>query len=258
MQMIDVLKRLAELDEASPPQPQVQMANDPALTVITEGVMMPAPEGTPAPAPQVPASFSLNASASSGSEVADMLTQIMNLAGVKTVGDKDINQPEKPMTAEPMHSDIKSALQAVDGIEDEEAAMGAEITGGEPPMTTDMDGEHGAAATLAGGSNGDIGDMADQVRDMANELGATDKEELGLESLRQFDNSPEEHTRSFNPNDFANIINKVRGFDQVPARGGDNPLPESVEQYQPAEQQGNLFDATAKLYQEYQSFIKNI
>jgi hypothetical protein len=254
MQMIDVLKRLAELDEASPPQPQVQMANDPALTVITEGVMMPAPEGTAAPAPQVPASFSLNASASTGSEVADMLTQIMNLAGVKTVGDKDINQPEKPMAAEPMHGDIKSALQAVDGIEDEEAAMGAEL-GGEPPMSLGMDsGMDGAP----GGSDGDIGDMADQVQDMADQLKGTSKEELGLESLRQFDNSPEEHTRSFNPNDFANIINKVRGFDQVPARGGDNPLPESVEQYQPAEQQGNLLDATAKLYQEYQSFIKNI
>ena len=104
---------------------------------------------------------------------------------------------------------------------------------------------------MAGGT-ADVGDMADQVRDMADELAGTDKEELGLEANRMFDNSPEEKTRAYDPNDFANVVNKIRSFDYSPARGGDNPIPqhaaESVEVANTTE------DLASKLMAEFKAF----
>ena len=68
----------------------------------------------------------------------------------------------------------------------------------------------------------------------------------------------QEKTRDYNPNDFANIINKIRKFDYT-ATPANNNLPESLkQQYVPAEKEDNLLDMTQKLFQEYQGFIKNI
>jgi hypothetical protein len=263
MQMIDVLKKLAELDEATSPKPMVQMANDPTVAVITESITGEAgmPVAAPTTAPTVPASFSINASAANGNEVSTMLRDILNLAGVKEVGAHDINQPEHPqaLTAEPGQDgdDIKQALDAIGNIEDEDmGGMDPSQMGGEPPMDMgDPNAEMGTAGP-AGGT--DVAAMADEVNDMADRLAGTSKEELGLESLRHFDNSPQEAVKDYNPNDFANIINKVRQFDYTSTPANNN-LPESREQqYVPAEEEGNLLDMTQRLYQEYQGFIKNI
>jgi len=261
MQMIDVLKKLAELDEANSPKPMVQMANDPTVAVITESITAEAgmPIAAPTSAPSVPASFSINASAANGNEVSTMLRDILNLAGMKEVGPQDINQPGQALTGEPSQGgdkDIRTALDAISGIEDEEmGGMDPNAMGGEPPM--DM-GDTGAEMGTAGpGGTQDVGQMADEVEQMADQLSGTSKDELGLESLRQFDNSPQEQTRDYNPNDFANILNKVRNFDYTSTPANNN-LPESVEQYVPAEKEDNLLDMTQRLFQEYQGFIKNI
>jgi hypothetical protein len=261
MQMIDVLKKLAELDEATSPKPMVQMANDPTVAVITESITGEAgmPVAAPTSAPSVPASFSINASAANGNEVSTMLRDILNLAGVKEVGAQDINQPEHPqaLTGEPgQGGDIRQALDAIGDIEDEDmGGMDPAQMGGEPPMDMgDPNAEMGTAGP-AGGT--DVSTMADEVSDMADQLAGTSKEELGLESLRHFDNSPQEEIKDYNPNDFANIINKVRQFDYTSTPANNN-LPESVAQYVPAEKEENLLDMTQKLYQEYQGFIKNI
>jgi hypothetical protein len=257
MQMIDVIKKLAELDAQGGLKESTAMVNDPALAMISEGQDLSecGPMGMPGMPGQTPASFSINASAASGDEVASMLTQIMTLAGMKEVGVKDINpaEPGHTLTGEPpAHGgdDIKQALAAIDQAsnpmndmnpEDEDMSDGDAV-----PGEMDTAGEMG--------QTGDVSGMADQVRDMADELSGTSKDELGLESLRQFDNSPQEHTREYNPNDFANIINKVRSFEVTPARGGDNPLKqESIEQA-PVQKETSLLDITNSLMQEYSAY----
>ena len=324
--MIDVLKKLAELDEANSPKPMVQMANDPTVAVITESITAEAgmPIAAPAMAPSIPASFSINASAANGSEVSTMLRDILNLAGMKEVGPTDINPKDTgaPLTGEPgqdSNADMRSAIDAITSID--QGQTGATM----------------GTAGPAGGQTKDVSKMADEVQDMADQLGDTDEIDLGLtdadranaprdadgnvdlgnpsdetdeeklaepaflmtdprsgspesapyaddkeaeqptppgssipsddsddeeeepaESLRHFDNSPQEKTRDYNPNDFANIINKIRKFDYT-ATPANNNLPESLkQQYVPAEKEDNLLDMTQKLFQEYQGFIKNI
>jgi len=265
MHMIDVMKKLAELDSATPPKAQTQLTNDPTIAIVTESAMgecgpmgMSMTPGMMPGASTTPATFSINASAANGGEVSTMLRDILNLAGMKEVGAGDINPKDAggPLTGEPPQGgdEIKQALSAIDGIEDEEMQMGGEV----PALPMDM-GDAGAEMGTAGPAGGDVGAMADQVSDMADQLANTSKDELGLESLRQFDNSPQEHTREYNPNEFANMLNKVRGFDTVPARGGDNPLKqESVEQADAPVKEEGIASLTTKLYQEYQGFIKNI
>ena len=251
--MIDVLKKLAELDEANSPTPMVQMADDPTVAVITESITGEAgmPLAGPAPtAPSVPASFSINASAANGNEVSTMLRDILNLAGMKEVGPTDINPKDAgaPLNGEPgqgADGDMRSAIDAIAGMDDESMDMDIGDTGAE-------------LGTVGPGGTQDVGQMADEVSNMADQLSGTSKVELGLESLRQFDNSPQEQTRDYNPNDFANILNKVRQFDYTSTPANNN-LPESLEQqYVPAEKEDNLLDMTQKLFQEYQGFIKNI
>ena len=334
MQMIDVIKKLAELDEANLPKPMVQMANDPTVAIIKESITGEAgmPMAAPAMAPSIPASFSINASAANGNEVSTMLRDILNLAGMKEVGPTDINPKDTgaPLTGEPgqdSNADMRSAIDAITSID--QGQTGATM----------------GTAGPAGGQTKDVSKMADEVQGMADELGdtidlgitdddmanaprdadgnvdlgyndnkeaekptppsdETDEDALAepvfltpagpaddadtpepdpappgssgpnpvpgdddnwdpdaeepAESLRHFDNSPQENTRDYNPNDFANIINKIRKFDYT-ATPANNNLPESLkQQYVPAEKEDNLLDMTQKLFQEYQGFIKNI
>jgi len=270
--MIEVLKRLAELDEANGGvKESTKLVNDEKIAVITESVVGECgPMGmsmTPAMGmTNTPASFSINASAGSGDEVANMLTQIMTLAGVKkdAGGDQLMPHGHEPLTSEPPMSgkdDIRSALDALDQVEDEETdlggmgGMGGDMTGMDAGMEPEMGAEMGTA-----GPTGDVSTMADQVRDMADELAGKDKEDLGLESLRQFDNSPQEKTRSTDPlNDFANIINKVREFDYVPAQSGSNPMKaENVKNTEAPVQEGtadqSLLSITTDLMKQYQAY----
>ena len=110
MQMIDVMKRLAELDSKNPnisnplaagtkvrmPVQEDNLPQLPDLTDLTElkalsgvkpvaecGMMGMGPMGDSHPPV---ATFSINATAADGDEVAGMLTQIMNLAGIHKVG----------------------------------------------------------------------------------------------------------------------------------------------------------------------------
>lgn len=88
MQMIDVLKRLAELDSVNPNvEPKLQSA--PSLTVVKDPSLMESDSevavqecgmGAPVPSqPRTPAS--INMSASTGDELSQMLKTIMTLAG---------------------------------------------------------------------------------------------------------------------------------------------------------------------------------
>lgn len=86
--MIDVMKRLAELDSRSPTLRENQQVEE--CGIMPEmGMMGGMPDRPPMPA-------SINMTAGSGEELSDMLATIMQLAGVRQHGQ------EEPMGAEPM------------------------------------------------------------------------------------------------------------------------------------------------------------
>ena len=100
--MIDVMKRLAELDATNP---NIVKESAPVQECGPMGMMdsMPGMHGMMADKPSVPANFSINASAATGNEVADMMSQILTLAGMKQVGADDLGaEPQGAVvTAEP-------------------------------------------------------------------------------------------------------------------------------------------------------------
>jgi hypothetical protein len=74
------------------------------------------------------------------------------------------------------------------------------------------------------------------------------------EDMRVWDTSPKEKTRDYNPNDFAQMFNKIKDLDVAKAATrADNPLKrESVEQAQPAD---SLTELTNQLFADYQAFV---
>ena len=92
--MIDVLKRLAELDSQNPnvikESQEIDECGDmPGMAMAHEKPSMPA---------------SINITAGSGEELSDMLSTIMQLAGVQKVGDEHMGaeMPQATLTAEPV------------------------------------------------------------------------------------------------------------------------------------------------------------
>lgn len=85
------------------------------------------------------------------------------------------------------------------------------------------------------------------------EPGTDDKDESMAEDMRVWDTSPKETTRDYNPNDFAQMFNKIKDIDQAKAATrADNPLKrESVEQA-PVD---TLSELTNQLFADYQSFV---
>ena len=121
MQMIDVLKRLAELD-AKNPNVEKTMVKE---STVAECGMMPMPGmgimSSPSH-PHVAANYSINATAATGDEVANMLTQIMTLAGVHKVGDEHMGAepPAAVMTMEPSAGDsMRSVIDKMNPDADE-------------------------------------------------------------------------------------------------------------------------------------------
>jgi hypothetical protein len=154
MQMIDVLKRLAELD-AKNPNVEKTMVKE---STVAECGMMPMPGmgvmSSPSH-PPVAANFSINATAATGDEVANMLTQIMTLAGVHKVGDNHMGAepPAAVMTMEPSAGDsMRSVIDKMNpdadeiGGEEDEEELGP-FQGNDDDMSADQgdidnDGDH--------------------------------------------------------------------------------------------------------------------
>lgn len=227
--MIDVLKRLAELDADNPNVDKVAMTNEQSLATVTniegkqinESVNECGPMGMMG-GMNTPASFSINASAGSGDEVASMLTQIMNLAGVKPVSDlpafgghKEIElEPAHSLEVEPAHAgddmaDMISMIDKMNGPEEGGEEVGPESLGPEE-----------------GESDSPVADMADEVRGMADEMADMKDEGVGA----GFDSATTTPDEKVEPHKYGNdqvTIGKKQGF---PQRQGDNPYNESVEQ----------------------------
>ena len=211
--MIDVLKKLAELDANNPNVINPQSKKTKQQVKESSDIAECGPMGMMgSDRPSTPASFSINASAADGQEVSQMLRDIMNLAGMSRDTGGDVDMGKEPVTGSsdyvPNDNEImRSMLDTMNEPDD-----GAVIPAAPPMPTGDMGGDMGASLDmgpeeplgLPGGEEvpDDVGDMADHVRDMADELKGKDKEELGLES---WDNTPADPTNvpSFDSNKFA-------------------------------------------------------
>ena len=183
--MIDVLKRLAELDSANPQVVKPTMQNEQSLATVsniageTTQVNECGPMGMMGDmgSPRTPASFSINATAADGSEVSSMLRDIMNLAGVKPVADLPAFGGHKEMELEPVH-----ALEPIDGgqsagdemsdligmVDRMNGDAGDEV--GVAQGDVDGDGDHDMADHGMEKTDSPVGKMADDVRDMADTL----------------------------------------------------------------------------------------
>jgi hypothetical protein len=126
MQMINVLKRLAELDNKN-------------TSIVKETNIEECGPMGDMQSPKTPAT--MNISAADGTELGNMLTAIMQLAGVQKVGDEHMGAEHPPsiLTAEPTMSagptasdDMRSVLDRMNGVGDDEAGESMEHDQGIP------------------------------------------------------------------------------------------------------------------------------
>jgi hypothetical protein len=236
MQMIDVLKRLAELDSTNPNVAKPTMASEQSLATVSniegeqinESISECGPMGmTSMDRPSTPATFSINASAESGEQVSSMLRDIMNLAGVKPVSDLPAFSGPKDIT--PVHAlePMNDAPSAGDEMGDLIGMIDKMNTGDDVSVAqgdVDGDGDHDMDDHKAE-KDSPVGKMADEVRGMTAEL--TGEEQDPSAGYSSATTTPDEKIKAH-----------AYGDDQVtpkPAEplakaGGGNPYNESVDQ----------------------------
>ena len=179
--MIDVMKRLAELDSKNPTIVKEGQVEECGM-MPEMGMMGGMPERPPMPA-------SINMTAGSGDELSNMLATIMQLAGVKQHG------AEEPMSAEPV-----LALTA-------EPEMGSDATSDMRSMIDKLNPEDDVSA-----AHGDIDNDGDH--DMDDHEAEKDEEET---DEGQYDNSPADPTKPppFKANQFAHQENQPGQGDRM-------------------------------------------
>ena len=155
-----------------------------------------------------------------GDELADMVNKLKTGQPVKI----STNMPVKVKTSNP-----------VSGGEKDEGVIGGALGG---VAGAALGGPMGAMTGYAAGSK--AGDDISSEEKMA-------------EDQRVWDTSPKENTRDYNPNDFAQMFNKIKDIDQAKAATrADNPLKrESLEQ-KPTDA---LTELTNQLFSDYQAFV---
>ena len=242
MQMIDVLKRLAELDSTNPNVAKPAMTQEQSLATvtniegetITESIAECGPMGMMGgmDRPSTPASFSINASAASGDEVSSMLRDIMNLAGVKPVA--DLPAFADPMASKEIELEPAHAAEPVDDM--------ANMIGMIDKLNGPSDGEMDMEPVELGGDEEtpDVGDMADEVRDMTDEI--ADENSNG--NFGTTGNKPNPKPANVPTGSIGN-----QSTEPAAASKGDNPgnVPEKKE--------GQFESLAAKLLQDYQQFV---
>lgn len=193
--MIDVMKRLAELDSTNPTIVKESQQVEECGIMPEMGMMGGMPERPPMPA-------SINMTAGSGEELSDMLATIMQLAGVKQHGAEE----PMPMSAEPV-----VALTA-------EPEMGGDATSDMRSMIdklNPMDGDDqgpdqgGDDVSVA---HGDVDNDGDHDMDDHN----AEKDEKETDE-GQYDNSPSDPRKPppFGANDFAHQENQPGQGDRM-------------------------------------------
>ena len=175
--MINVLKRLAELDSQNPnvtiasPKMSADAAVEAVQQTLSEelsveslrylsGVkqtldecgMYPEGMGMAPSMPSTPASFSINATAADGDEVANMLSQIMTLAGAGKVGPEHMPVDKAPNVM----TTLPSLSQANQSSNDEMKRMIDVMNepGDEGPVADNKPEDEGLLGTMAGAGIG--------------------------------------------------------------------------------------------------------
>lgn len=176
--MIDVMKRLAELDAKNP-----NMISESSDVTECGGPMGLMGETTPQEAPKTPAT--LNVTAGSAEELGNMLTQIMQLAGVHKV--------------EPEHL----------GIQQEPSVVTAEpAVGGEDPHSGSPD----SMRSIKDKMNAMAGDGSDEEDDKEETDEGEEPDQNGIPGVDTTPNDPNKQ-KPFDPNGFAKQQNTPGGGD---------------------------------------------
>jgi uncharacterized protein YcfJ len=329
MQMIDVLKRLAELDEQNPRVEKPRVMETPILgtTGIKQlDINMPEPDmkalrqlsglmesrefgnsiaesgmpGMGAMMPSTPASLSMTAG--NANEIVTMMRGLADIAsgasksGMPGMGapmpqgadmfgggempgmdldhDGDMDGVAMPMGDEPMGMEPEMGSDELGGGPaggDELADIVNKLKTGQPvkistnmpvkvktsnPVSGGEKDEGVIGGALGGVAGAALGGPAGAVAGYTAGSKAGDdisSEEEMAEDQRVWDTSPKEKTRDYNPNDFAQMFNKIKDLDVAKAATrADNPLKrESVEQA-PVD---TLSELTNQLFADYQSFV---
>jgi hypothetical protein len=233
MQMIDVMKRLAEIDATNPNVAKPTMSQEKSMgtisniagksTVQESSVAECGPLGMMGgmQPPRMPASFSINGTAETGDEVANMLGQILSLAGMKPVGDTMGMEPgmephaEVEIEPEAGHMEPVDDMANMIGIVDKMNGPQGSDEPMDAPGLGDEDESIGGAEEPAQAAH--FNDMADDVRDMTDEL---------TSDGAHYDNSPEPKVKDHDYGD-----DQVTSKPKEPAKkdGGGNPFAEAVE-----------------------------
>jgi hypothetical protein len=144
--------------------------------------------------------------------------------------DHDLEQPDNgPLTAEPAGMDDSGA--------DEIADLIRKVKTGQPvKISTDMPVKVTSDEPIKGSTTDKLNARSDDKPEDEN-----------------YDNSPDPKTRDYNPNDFAQVVNKVRDFDYTPPGSGSNPMPDPNEKKEESISPVAAFEA--KLMADYKKFM---
>lgn len=245
--MIDVLKRLAELDSAK--VETIAMTNEQSLATVSniegeqinESINECGPMGMGG---TTPASFSINASAQSGEEVSSMLRDIMNLAGVKPVSDlpafggKEIElEPAHALELEPMQSAGDEMGDLIGMVDRMNGGSGDEV--GIAQGDVDGDGDHDMADHELEKTDSPVAKMADEVRGMTSELA-----DEGQGIAAGFDTATTTPDEKVEPHKYGNDQVTPKPAEPPKVNGGGNPYNESVDQ---------VTSSLLKAYEEFKS-----
>ena len=244
--MINVLKRLAELDATNPnvvksledatlinPQPMV------AESGIGECGMMPE-MGLPGAIPSQPHTpASINMTAASGDELSGMLRDIMTLAGR---GEQAMPTSSPAMALEPAAAPsreptdiMRSVLDKMNAVDSDDEITGLDQDGDGDHDMGDHDMEKDEGVYTDPDGDEDPADAADQ---------ADDERRRGEEELGEYDNTPADPNKKneFDANQFAKNDNTPGQGDRM---DGDRPKAfPTMEQIEKS------------LFSEYQRFIR--
>jgi len=290
MNFLNVLKKIDALESNTPKQTITESKQDKAPVILEEGLdtsalrMLAGTQpntlaecgmpgmGAPMP-PTMPAS--LNMSAGNASEIVSMVRGLMDLAKTDSPSMSPMSamgapMPDlmgiggiphhEPLTAEPAHSEIGGAkIPDVKGMDDPIAgAIGASD-------------EIGGATDLDSAGDDDIMDLIKKIRTGEPVKVTTDHpvkvstdqdvkksggDEPEDEGARPYDNSPKEKVKAYNPNDMADLRDKVSAGDKeyTPPGSGDNPLEKDDEEDEEKKDE-SLAAFEARLFNEYKKFV---
>jgi hypothetical protein len=223
MKMIDVMKRLAELDSANP-----NIVRE--STQVGECGMMPE-MGLPMvpPAPQHPAS--INMTAGSGEELGDLLTTIMSLAGVAKGGEEPVGGEPQAQVLEPVgagETPADTMRSVIDKLN---------------PMDGDDEGGEDELGAFQGGDNDNISaDQGDVDNDGDHDMDDHDAEQ-DKEEVDEYDNTPADPNdkNEFDADQFAHQENQPGQGDRM---DGDRP-----------KAYADMNEAVTDLFAQYKKFV---